>query len=346
MPETQGSHGKNGVRLPVTPTRARRRAIAITAAACLPAIVVVVWPQLFGLASVLGIAQLIAFRAVVMIALGLLALLALGIAFLLRRRAMANGIVVCVAIALAVASLGNAVVLAGRAITGPSSPGAATVVSWNTLGGGASAPAIAQLVRDTEADVVTLPETDAATAAAVVGILAEDGIAMTAHTAGRDLPTSVLIAAALGDYRLDAGAGTTPGLPSGLWRPVSDASAPVIVAAHPVPPMPGQMSQWRTGLAWVIANCAEPNVIIGGDINATLDHLWPLPAGCADAAATAGVGAAGTWPTTVPSWLGTPIDHVLAGSGWRVVDAAVLTGFDDAGSDHRPIVAELVRASG
>jgi endonuclease/exonuclease/phosphatase (EEP) superfamily protein YafD len=43
----------------------------------------------------------------------------------------------------------------------------------------------------------------------------------------------------------------------------------------------------------------------------------------------------------VPQVLGSPIDHVLATPDWRVEAFRVLDGYDDAGSDHRPIVATL-----
>ena len=54
----------------------------------------------------------------------------------------------------------------------------------------------------------------------------------------------------------------------------------------------------------------------------------------------AGAAALGTWPAAMPSWLSTPIDHVLVDPEvWDVVGFDVLPAV--GGSDHRPVVAHL-----
>jgi endonuclease/exonuclease/phosphatase (EEP) superfamily protein YafD len=60
---------------------------------------------------------------------------------------------------------------------------------------------------------------------------------------------------------------------------------------------------------------------------------------CYDAAARTGNGAAGTWPSSIPELLGSPIDHVLATSNWRISGSAVIDKTE--GSDHRPLVVQL-----
>ena len=86
-----------------------------------------------------------------------------------------------------------------------------------------------------------------------------------------------------------------------------------------------------------------------GDLNSTLDHLSGLGRNggtvgeCQDAAQEAGAAARGTWPVDLPTALAAPIDHVLVGSAWEVRSFEVPTDFDDAGSDHRPVVAVLAR---
>jgi endonuclease/exonuclease/phosphatase (EEP) superfamily protein YafD len=61
-----------------------------------------------------------------------------------------------------------------------------------------------------------------------------------------------------------------------------------------------------------------------------------------DAARAAGVAASGTWPANVPTAFAAPIDHVLVdGRTWRVTGFEVLPATGN--SDHRPIVATLVR---
>jgi endonuclease/exonuclease/phosphatase (EEP) superfamily protein YafD len=78
-----------------------------------------------------------------------------------------------------------------------------------------------------------------------------------------------------------------------------------------------------------------------GDTDTSSDVLGA----CRDAAISAGSGAVGTWPTNAPALLGSPIDHVLATSHWAVAGMSVIETSDEAGSDHRPIVARLVSSS-
>lgn len=304
-----------------------------------------VWPQAFGAQRMPGIAQLIAFRVPLGAGLAALALIAGAIA--MRIRAGRRLPAMMLASVLLLAALGDVVVLVSRGWTDSSTSvaglpeGELTVMSWNTQGGATAPEAVAELVLEARADVVALPETDAAAAAEIVRLLAERGRVMVADTVGDSIPTSVLTAEHLGAYRLDEAAGSTPGLPSGVWMPDA-ADAPPIVVAHPMPPLPAHMADWNEGLDWIAGRCAAlgSEVIVAGDLNATADHLWGLPE-CRDAAHEAGAAASGTWPSTAPGWLASPIDHVLIGTAWRAVDFRVID-IDD-GSDHRPIVAVLAR---
>lgn len=308
-----------------------------------------IWPQLVDAQRWQVIAVLIPFRGILALVFAVLAVMAALVAVLRRRW----GVAAALAIVLGAASVGNGVIVLVRGSGGSVAEGQLVVAAWNSYGGGASTESIARLVRETGADVASLPETDAEAAAEVVDILARDGIRMKSATleaeSGDDpVPTSLLIATSLGPYALDASAGSTPGVPSGVFRPVQ-GDGPTIVAAHPLPPLPLIMSEWTEGMDWVAAQCSHPDVIVAGDLNATLDHLAGLGDGdgtvgqCRDAAAEAGAAAVGTWPVRLPTQLAAPIDHVLVGSAWEVRSFAVLTDFDDAGSDHRPIVATLSR---
>jgi endonuclease/exonuclease/phosphatase (EEP) superfamily protein YafD len=315
------------------------------------AVTLLVWPQLFGAQRALIVSQVVAFRVPTAIALcvgaALFALIACG------RRSW--GVAAGLAIVLGVGSIASGGILLGRGAGGGGQPerGEVTVVAWNTQGGAVRPADVARLVQDVDADIVSLPEMDGRAVAEVARILAADGQGMAAHTSHgetgySEIPTSVLIADEMGVYEVDHAAGSTPGLPSAVLRPV-DGDGPTVVAAHPFPPLPWRMDAWRAGLEWVAGQCDSPDVIVAGDLNATLDHLWGLGDGvgqigsCEDASLNAGTAAVGTWPVSAPSWLASPIDHVLAGSAWSVRGASVLTSFDDAGSDHRPIVAELDR---
>ncbi|WP_279365625.1 endonuclease/exonuclease/phosphatase family protein [Microbacterium testaceum] len=330
------------------PKHRRLRFLLVLAGGSVAAFLVV-WPQGVGIHRLPLIANAISLRALLALGFGVLAILVAGAAVWRRRW----GVAAALAIALAAASVGNGAVLLIRGGGAAVQPGELTIAAWNTYGGSVSPETIARMVRETGADVVSLPETDAIAAAEVVGILDQEGISMSHDTVvaapdGETIPTSILISRELGDYALDTGVGSTVGLPSGAWRPV-DGSGPVLVAAHPMPPLPGVTDRWELGLEWIAGRCAESEVIVAGDLNSTVDHFEGLGVdggtvgGCRDAAAAAGSAAAGTWPVRLPVGLASPIDHVLVGSAWRVNGFAVLTDFDDAGSDHRPIVATLSR---
>lgn len=309
-----------------------------------------VWPQAFGLHAATPFAQVIAFRAVLAFALAAVLAVAVVAAFVRRRTSMLAPIGAGLAVVVALALAADVAVIAVRGSDGRPAEGELAVLSWNTQGGAVSPQAIADAAVEIDADVVALPETDAVAAAEVARILAGRGIRMSTDTVHsrpgeQDIPTSVLIAERLGRYVRDTTVGPTPGLPSGVWRPAESGSGPVLVIAHPFPPLPGGVSDWRAGLEWVAAQCDTGDVVVAGDLNATLDHFGGADAlgGCRDAAASVGAAAVGTWPATAPSWLGAPIDHVLAGDAWRVRGFVVLTSRDAAGSDHRPIAAWLDR---
>jgi endonuclease/exonuclease/phosphatase (EEP) superfamily protein YafD len=326
---------------------------ALTVVVAAPVALLLSWPQAVRAERLPVVAQLIAFRPVLAIALLVGAALCTLIAPARRRWSIAAAM----AVVLVAAAGTNAAVLLARGgtvleadVAGEGEgEGDLTVLAWNTLGGAASPASIAQLVIETDADIVSLPETDEAAATEVARLVALEGKTMTADTTrGADgdsaIPTSVLISAELGDYRHDADAGSTPDLPSGVWKPV-DGTGPRIVAAHPLPPLPGMFGQWSDGLDWVTDHCTEPDVIVAGDLNATIDHFGATLAGCRDAALQSAGAASGTWPASAPVWLASPIDHVLVGSAWEVRAASVITSSDGAGSDHRPIVAVVSPAA-
>lgn len=331
--------------------RPGRVGLFITLLACIPVAVLLTWPQALGAQRLSGIAPLIAFRAPLALALLCVAIVAAAMFLLFRRRAR---LLACITAGIAVATLaaavGNAGVLAAR---GGSATGTAelpdgdlTVLVWNAQGGATSPADVAALVVEVQADVVSLPEMDEDAAAEVSRLIALEGMHLTpasTRTVAGSLeeswiPTSLLVADGLGSYKLDDAAGSTPGLPSGVWRP-ADGDGPVIVAAHPAAPLPESMDDWRAGLQWVAEQCSTlgSDVIVAGDFNATVDHLDL--GDCQDAAVEAAAAATGTWPSTVPAWPASPIDHVLAGPAWD--DARVMEPSASGGTDHRPIVAVL-----
>jgi endonuclease/exonuclease/phosphatase (EEP) superfamily protein YafD len=330
----------------------RRILAAATTLALAAFLLVIGWPQLFGLQRARGVAHAVSFRGVAfVVALALIVLFTLIALISPRLRRFMAGLALLLVVFSAV-TLG---VLVMRGLGNPSMPTKApeelTVLNWNTLGDSPGAQAIADLVVQQDADVVSLPETSRATAQAVAQVLADQGRPMQVLTLAFDQiskarTTALLISTELGEYVLDDSQGSTLGLPSVVAVP-SDGTGPTIIAAHPIAPVPGEFSKWRDGLVWLSEVCDAPNVILAGDLNATLDHFAGLGVGeaelgaCHDGAKATNNAAVGTWPTVLPEFLATPIDHVMATDGWKFLGFRVIGSLDGAGSDHRPVVAQL-----
>jgi endonuclease/exonuclease/phosphatase (EEP) superfamily protein YafD len=322
------------------------------------ALLVVTWPQLLGLEQTYLIAHAVAIRGALVAAAAavLVTLLILGLAIRPARRFL-GGLAVLMVLFIGA----NSAVLATRGLgdTAFAEPEDAdvTVLSWNTLGGATGARAVADLAIESGADVIALPETREETGAEIAVMMRDAGRPMWVRTVAFDdvaaaRSTTILISAAYGEYRLDESRGTTSVLPTVIMEP-ADGVGPVIMAVHPVSPIPEQMDNWRDDLAWLGQRCDEGNVIIAGDFNATLDHMGRYGGEpterdqvtdlgeCVDAARASGNGAVGTWPTDLPALLGTPIDHIMATPGWAVTGFRVVEDRDGAGSDHRPVIAQL-----
>jgi len=317
------------------------------------ALLVVAWPQLIGLQRTAGIAQLVALRGLA-ITVAVVAIAGLGLLIVIFRpiRRFAASI----AVLLLAFALINAAVLATRGIGdmgfATAAPRSVTVLAWNTLGDAPGAKAIAQLALDSGADVVSLPETTKATGQAVADAMTAGGREMQAFTIAFDQvskarSTTLLISADLGAYVVDEAEPNSAVLPTVIARPVS-GTGPTIMAVHLVAPIPGEMAHWSDDLAWLSSACSEPSTIIAGDFNSTLDHFSGLATAdgatlghCIDAAAASDNAGVGTWPTALPTLLGSPIDHVMATPNWRVTGMRVIENYDTYGSDHRPVLAQL-----
>jgi len=123
------------------------------------------------------------------------------------------------------------------------------------------------------------------------------------------------------------------GIPA-LAATLDTARGPVrVVAAHPMPPLGPHWQAARDRLLRTLADAAGTRpTVVAGDLNATpwSNALARIAPGLRRAC-----GLAPTWPS---GHFGIPIDHVLAGAGWRRLDCA---RGPDIGSDHRPIRATL-----
>ena len=330
-------------------------AVVIVAAAI--AVLVAAWPQLLGLERTMGVAQLAAFRAAALVAGVALVIVLLLIALVSRRIRRFVG---SLALIVVVFCFVEGIVVVDRGMGDGSLPTAAagdiTVLEWNTLGDSPAPAEVAALAVDHGADVVVMPETTVEFGDAVAAHAKASGVEFDVLSAHFDLvsrarSTTMLVAKRLGVYRVDSSVGSTGQLPSIVARP-AHGSGPTLVAVHVVAPTPAEFATWKTDLDWVARTCTGGNIIMAGDFNSTVDHWAHLPrtagadlGACADAGLATGNGSVGTWPTSAPALVGTPIDHVLAGSDWRVTGMRVIESEDGAGSDHRPTLTQLTPAT-
>jgi endonuclease/exonuclease/phosphatase (EEP) superfamily protein YafD len=315
------------------------------------------WPSFFRVDQLFPVAQIIAFRAILLVALGALALFGLLLALIRPLRLFALSIAVIAIVAVAA----NGLIIAGRGMGTESLPpktdSAVRVMTWNTAGSATSPESVAQIAVAMDADIVTLPETTIETGEAVALAMRDLGHRMWAYhdefgENGWDArSTTLLISPDLGDYAVIEssvqGTTNTSTVPSAVAMPV-DGDGPTVVAAHAVAPRQQYMAHWRDDLSWLADQCGQDeNVILAGDFNATLDHMGRLGVDggtlghCHDIASETGNGSVGTWPTNLPALLGAPIDHVMASENWVATGSIVLRSLDGSGSDHRPLIVQL-----
>lgn len=139
---------------------------------------------------------------------------------------------------------------------------------------------------------------------------------------------------------------------------VPDVGRVDLVALHPTPPYQEQGGRWTEDwsrildrLAGAYGPTAVGNVVLAGDLNATLDHppvRSLVSLGFRDVGEQLNGGRHPTWPTNdmerrwgvaVPTLF--DLDHVLTTRSW-VPTALVLS--DAVGSDHRAVIATLAPA--
>jgi endonuclease/exonuclease/phosphatase (EEP) superfamily protein YafD len=319
---------------------------------------ILTWPSFFRVERHYPIAQIVSFRGVVVLAFAVVAVVALLLGIVRPIRAFALSVAVVAAIA-AVAG-GSTMVARGLGTDAlpPKTDTSIRVMTWNTAGSATSADAVARIAVAMDADIVTLPETTIETGEQVAVAMGALGHPMWAHhaeygTDGWDArSTTLLISPKLGDYAViessQDGSSNTSTVPSAVAMPTS-GNGPIVVAAHAVAPRLRYMQHWRDDLQWLADQCANPNVILSGDFNATLDHMGALGTDggtlglCHDTASETGNGSVGTWSAAMPALLGAPIDHIMASSGWKATGSIVLRSLAQSTSDHRPLIVQLER---
>ncbi|MBM9468181.1 endonuclease/exonuclease/phosphatase family protein [Nakamurella leprariae] len=314
-----------------------------------------IWPVWFGLSTVPGVLHALSFRSFIAVggvAAGLLALLVLR-----PWRRTATGArrwwQTIVVTSLLAVGVGNAAVVAGRGwATGPvAGEPDLVVVGFNTQIGAerdaTSVDELVALVTDTGADVVSLPETPREVADQVAARLAEQDrgfqVFSTRESRRPTSETSLLVAEDVGPYEQTDAPDTVLGTVRA--RPVGH-DGPVLVAVHAGSPVRATgWDRWAASVATAVAQAAPTvdgtGTVVVGDFNATVDHapMRDLPDGVVDAASAAGRGAEGTWPSSRPVLLASPIDHVLVDGNTFLVLGTHTVRVSD--SDHRAVVADL-----
>jgi endonuclease/exonuclease/phosphatase (EEP) superfamily protein YafD len=305
-----------------------------------------------------GLAQVVAFPVPLAVVTALLAVGVLAWTYRTRRQRLGRtGLGMAMVLAV-----GAGVLLGGLFPPRPQVPVSAgsrpvTVVTWNTADRLRDEDLV-RLYADAAPDVLVLPETRPGPVEDIIEH--QSGLPALQVFSSRSLragiaPTTVLVSRDLGEYRA-LPPGIVPEFSLGAvgLEPVSDPTLPLVWGLHPPPPIPGLMDDWRRELqlSTTLAGCHQAGggagpasrgsqeathrgVIAAGDFNATLRHgsLAHRPH-CADAMGAVGSRTAGTWPSSWPSWLGSPIDHVLVSGPLTPVSAEA---FPIGTSDHRAV---------
>ena len=203
--------------------------------------------------------------------------------------------------------------------------------------------AIAASIREADADVVVLIELGDAPAARLDEVLA--GYPHRVATPRIDRPSGPARSVVASRLPLKAIADRPDGLHA-VAATVSTSDGPVhLLGVHLTRPWPfedqwGQISQ-TMALEAVVEDLDGP-VVVAGDFNSVSNaRIGRQVKG--DIGLHAAPGFPGTWPAFLPSPLGITIDQV-----WATPDLAFVSRRLGAanGSDHRPVVTEITRATG
>lgn len=250
--------------------------------------------------------------------------------------------------ALALAVVGLAVLVVPRAVPGgeppPAAPGvpALRVATVNLQFGRADAGAVVALARERRITVLSLQELtpDAERRLAAAGLFTEMPFRVTA---ARDGAGGTGLVARVPLARVDVG--LRPAVFEQVAARIDTPSTGrvEVLAVHPAAPFTRDTaSRWAAEVRALPPPRADgTRRVVLGDYNATLDHrpLRDLLAtGYRDAAAEAGTGLRGTWPTDQSFPPFAAIDHVLLAGPLGTRDVVVT---ELPGSDHAAVVATL-----
>jgi endonuclease/exonuclease/phosphatase (EEP) superfamily protein YafD len=296
-------------------------------------------PDVAGLERFAPFAELLALRPLAAVGLLLVAAGTVAVRPGWWPSAAALGTIALAAVAFVLVSR---VVPASSAAPDPA-PGQPTlsVLAFNVFDGQADVAALGGTIRAERPDLVVLPEAGEPYRRLLLAEVGDLGYRSwtTVHPQDPDVEGIVVLAApAMGSLEARVLDDTT----KFAWLELTGGRLGTarLVAVHTAAPISGLVTEWHADLTALRAWCRPPAtpVVLAGDFNATLDHRGLRSLGCTDVAAAAGRGLTGTWPTSLPAWLGVQIDHVLTGGGVTPAGARVL---DLPGSDHRAVLARV-----
>jgi len=255
-------------------------------------------------------------------------LLPLVLALLLRAKWMA--------LVVLVAMLWMTALVAPRTISNDQpAAGGATVqlLTANLLVGGASLDTLAQVIDQTDPDIIALQEVTPENVAALrrLGVMRA-----RPYVVGEPEPGTTGYVT-ISRWKLAEVPGSE--LASGRWPAMRVIGKKLLFRnVHPAPPIkPAPAETWQANLRSIPP--AAGNSVIAGDFNATLDHRdfrAVLSRGYRDAGDETGNGLKWTWDVTRNGRL--VIDHVLVSSRIAVSDYVV---HDIPGSDHNAVTVRL-----
>lgn len=126
---------------------------------------------------------------------------------------------------------------------------------------------------------------------------------------------------------------------------LTDGAGTTIYAAAVAPRDRADMRPYQLDISGLAGACEHNNLIIAGDLRASMNAGPLARSGCTDVATELGYGGFGTWPAGAPGWLGASRSHVLLGpappqGAWKPEHIAY---FNIPRSNHRGLVVTLTR---
>ena len=224
----------------------------------------------------------------------------------------------------------------------PADDGTLRVMTINTLHGQADAESLVGLVESQHVEVLAVQELTPDLEADLTAAGLDDLLAHSFTVPAEDSPEGSGLWSTTPLTEEEQLSGTSFAMPSALVQAGSTAVRVTVV--HPYPPMPTDITRWRTELVGLTdqVHADDTPQIMAGDFNATYDHAGfrdLLGSRFHDATREWGAGPAVTWPegSRVPALFA--LDHVVAEKDMPVSD---VVSMQVPGTDHRALVATVV----